>query len=189
MKAMVCKLGERGVPKSAPVFALTEGFLLVLFGLAALCFPAFAGIATAILFGWILIASGVIGLVGAFVGSGSAHVWWSLFSSVLAMVAGLLIAFHPFTGAMVLVLVIAAWLFFDGISSLMIALDLRRSKRSSWGWLIVSAIVDWLLAAVIFFLSPAASLLAVGLIVGIDLFVGGIALLGLGWGLRRVARD
>lgn len=189
MKAMICNLGEGRVPRSASVFALIEGGLLVLFGLAALCFPALAGIATAVLFGWILIASGVTGLAATFAGGGYAHVWWSLFSSVLAIVAGLLMAFHPFAGAMVLVLVIAAWLFFDGISSLMIALDLRRAKRSSWGWLIVSAIVDWLLAALIFFLSPVASLFAVGFIVGIDLIVGGAALLGIGWSLRASTRD
>lgn len=106
--------------------------MLVLFGLAALCFPASAGTATAVLFGWILIATGVTEFVGTFVGSGYAHVRWSLFSSVLAIVAGLLMAFHPFAGAMVLVLVIAAWLFLAGISSLMITLDLRRST-SSWG--------------------------------------------------------
>lgn len=60
MKAMICNLGEGRVPRSASVFALIEGGLLVLFGLAALCFPALAGIATAVLFGWILIASGVL---------------------------------------------------------------------------------------------------------------------------------
>lgn len=189
MKAMICKPGEAGIPRSASAFALFEGVLLVLFGLAALCFPAFAGIATAVLFGWILIASGVAGLAGAFAGSGYAHFWWSLFSSVLAIVAGLLMAFHPFAGAMVLVLVIAAWLFLDGISSLMIALDLRRSSKPSWGWLAVSAIVDWLLAVSILFLSPVASLFAVGLVVGIDLIVGGAAHIGIGWGLRGSAKN
>lgn len=188
MKTMAYTLDEPGVLRSAHVFALTEGVLLLLCGLAALCFPAFAGIATSVLFGWILIASGVTGLVVTLVRSGYTHVGWSLFSSALAIVAGLLIAFDPFAGAMVVTAVIAAWLFLDGISSFMIALDLRRSRRPTWGWLIVSAITDWLLAAVIFFLNPVASLLVVGLIVGIDLCVAGIALLGLGWNLRRMVR-
>jgi uncharacterized membrane protein HdeD (DUF308 family) len=189
MKAIMGNPGGGGVPKYVSVFVLVEGILLVLFGLAAFCFPAFAGIATAVLLGWILIASGAAGLAGTFAGGGYTHAWWSLFSSVLAIVAGLLMVFNPFAGAMVLVLVIAAWLFLDGIGSLMIALNLRRTSRPSWGWLAGSAVVDWLLAGLILFLNPVASVLAVGLIVGIDLVVGGAALIGMGWSLRASAND
>lgn len=189
MKAIICNPGRGGVLKSVSAFALVEGILLVLFGLVAFCFPALAGIATAVLFGWILIASGAVGWVGTFAGSGYTHRWWSFFSSLLAIIAGLLMAFHPFAGAMAIVLLIAAWLFLDGIGSLMIALDLRRSSRPSWGWLIASAVVDWLLAALILLLNPVASVFAVGLIVGIDLIVGGASLIGLGWSLRMSAND
>ncbi len=187
MKTMMPPVSGSEIRRSASTFAIFEGILFVVFGLAALCFPAFAGVATAVLFGWILVASGIAGLAGAFAGSGHTHFWWSVFSGVLAIVAGLVMAFHPFAGAMALVFVVAAWLFFDGISSLMIAFDLRRSGQPSWGWPIVSGIVDWLLAVLIFFLSPLASLLAVGVIVGIDLVVGGSALIGIGWGLRSSA--
>lgn len=189
MKAIIYSPGGARISKTVSAFALVEGILLILFGLAALCFPAFAGIATAVLFGWILIASGAVGLVGTVAGGGYTHAWWSLFSSVLAIVAGLLMAFNPFAGATVLVLVIAGWLFLDGIGSLMIALDLRRSGRLSWGWLVVSAVVDWLLATLILSLNPVASVFAVGLIVGIDLMVGGIALVGVGLSLRASAND
>lgn len=176
------------IPRSAAAFALFEGALLVVLGLAALCFPAFAGLATSMLLGWIVIASGIAGLAGAFADHGYAHLGWSLLSSLLAIAAGLVIALHPFAGAMALVLVISAWLVLDGISSLMIARDLRAARRRSWGWLIVSAVVDWLLAVLVLFLDPAASLLAIGVIVGVDLIVGGAALGAIGWALHRQRR-
>jgi uncharacterized membrane protein HdeD (DUF308 family) len=78
---------------------------------------------------------------------------------------------------MALALVIAAWLVLDGVSSLMIALDLRRKGRASWGWSAVSAVVDWLLAVGIFVLAPLGGVLVVGVVVGIDLIFGGGALL------------
>ena len=178
---------RQGSAKAASTFLFVEGALLMLFGLAALCFPAFAGIATAVLFGWILIVSGIAGLIGAFSARPHVQFWWSLVSSLIAIAAGLLVAFHPFVGAMALVVVIAAWLVFDGVSSLMIALELRRKQRRAWGWLIASALFDWVLAAALLFLSPIAGLFAVGMIIGIDLVFGGVALLMVGAGVRGSA--
>ena len=188
MKAMIWGSYRGDIPRSASIFAAFEGTFLIALGLVALCFPASAGIATSMVFGWILIAGGVAGLAGAFVATGYAHFWWSLFSSLLAIGVGGAIAFHPFAGAMALILLISTWLLLDGVSSLMIALDLRRGARPSWGWLIVSALVDWLFAALMLVLSPVAALLAIGVIVGIDLIVGGLALVALGWGLRPSAK-
>jgi uncharacterized membrane protein HdeD (DUF308 family) len=185
MNTAVRQLEGAESAKTASIFVFAEGILLVLFGLAALCFPAFAGIATAVLFGWILMASGIAGLLATFSAKNHVQFWWSLLSSILAIVAGLIVAFHPFTGALVLVVVIAAWLALDGVSSLMIALDLRRTQRRAWGWLVGSAVFDWLLALFLLFLSPVASLFMVGLIIGIDLVFGGLVLLTIAAAVRR----
>ena len=52
-----------------------------------MAFPILAGIATAVLFGWILIAAGAVGLFGAFTSRPRVHFWWSLFSAALAIIA------------------------------------------------------------------------------------------------------
>jgi uncharacterized membrane protein HdeD (DUF308 family) len=187
MSANQHPFGSDNQAKTASMFLLGEGVLLVLLGLAAIAFPTLAGVATAVLLGWILMASGVVGLVSTFTGKNHVHFWWSLISSILAIAAGLVVAFHPLAGAVALVIVIAAWLTLDGVSTLMIALDQRRSQRRSWGWLFASALVDWLLAGALLFLSPIAGLLAIGFIVGIDLVFGGVALLMIGAAMRRPA--
>jgi uncharacterized membrane protein HdeD (DUF308 family) len=168
-------------------FLTLEGALSVLFGLAALLFPVMAGVATAVLLGWILVACGVAGLAGTITNRHHVQVAWSLASSLLALVAGLVIAFQPLVGVALLIGVVAAWLALDGVSSLMIALDLRRKGRRGWAWMMASAVVDWILAAGVFFLGPLFGLVAVGVIVGIDLVVGGAALLTLAPALRRQA--
>jgi uncharacterized membrane protein HdeD (DUF308 family) len=158
---------------------VAEGVMLIALGSAAVLFPILAGVATATLFGWILTASGVFGLISAFSARPHMHFWWSVASSILAIAAGVVIAFSPAVGALTLVWVVAVWLALDGASTLMIGLDRRRAGTPSWGWLVLSAIVDWLLAAALLFLSPVSGLIAVatiGVVVGIDLFLGGLAL-------------
>ena len=168
-----------GRPASARWLFVAEGALLIVLGAAAVLFPILAGVATATLFGWILTASGVFGLISAFSTRPHMHFWWSLVSSVLAIVAGVVVAFSPVAGALTLIWVIAFWLAFDGASTLMLALDRRRAGAPSWGWLVISAIADWVLAAALLFLSPVSGTAAValiGIVVGIDLFLGGLAL-------------
>lgn len=166
-------------------FFSIEGVLLLLFGVAALVFPVIAGVATAVLLGWILVACGVAGLVATFTGRDHIQFWWSLISALLALIAGLIIAFHPLVGVAVLIAVVAAWLALDGVSSLMIGLDLRRRGRQGWGWMIGSAVIDWILAAGALLVGPLFGLVAVGVIIGVDLVLGGLALLTLASGLRR----
>ncbi len=67
----------------------------------------------------------------------------------------------------------------------MIGLDLRRTGQRSWGWPIVSAAIDWILALAILFLSPLGGLVLVGVVLGVDLIFAGLALLALGGGMRR----
>jgi uncharacterized membrane protein HdeD (DUF308 family) len=58
----------------------------------------------------------------------------------------------------------------------MFALDHKREVSGKWGWMLVSGIVDLLLAAMIFAGLPATSAWAIGLLVGINMIFGGVAL-------------
>jgi uncharacterized membrane protein HdeD (DUF308 family) len=161
-------------------FLFVEGVLLLLFGLAAVVFPIFASIAAAVLLGWLLIATGIAGLIGAFSARPHLHFGWSLVSSVVSIIAGLLAAFYPLAGVLALVLLIAAWLVLDGVSSMMIALDQRRSGGKTWGWTALSAVMDWLLAIGVFVFAPLGGPVIVGIVVGVSLIFGGGALLMVG---------
>ena len=115
------------------------------------------------------------------------HFAWSIVSSVLAIVAGLIVALSPLSGVMVLVIVIAAWLALDGLSAWMIGLDRRRAGARGWGWSMGSAAADWILAIALLLLGPIGGAVVVGIVVGIDLMLGGISLVMLGRAARQVA--
>jgi uncharacterized membrane protein HdeD (DUF308 family) len=164
---------------------IIEGGLFVLLGVLAAALPVFAGIAGALVFGWVLFLSGVLGLVGAFASRGQAHPVWRVVSALIALAAGILVLWAPLTGVLSLALLIAAYLVLTAISSFAMAFDHRRRSTLGWIWLIVSGVVGLVLAGLILFLHPLADAALIGFVIAINLILGGMALVGLGMANRR----
>jgi uncharacterized membrane protein HdeD (DUF308 family) len=154
-----------------------EGVLLVLLGIAALVMPLLAGLAATLVFAWILILTGVIGLVSAFAGRAHAHLGWSLASAIIALIIGVVLLVYPLAGAVALTTIISVYLLLDGIALIGLALDHRKRGIGPWGWLLASGVIDLVLAALIFFMSAFASAVFIGVMVGISLIFAGIGLL------------
>ena len=164
------------VPGKSPWLTI-EGVLLILLGIAALVMPLMAGLAATLVFAWILILTGMIGLISAFAGRSHAHLGWSLASAVIALAIGVVLFLYPLAGAVALTTVIALYLFLDGVALIGLALDHRRRGIGPWGWLLASGVIDLALAVVIFFMSAIGSAALIGFIVGLSLIFAGIALL------------
>ena len=67
---------------------LAEGIVLVVLGVVAILVPPIATLAVTILFGWLFLVSGVIGLITTFWMRQAPGFWWSLISAVLGVVVG-----------------------------------------------------------------------------------------------------
>jgi uncharacterized membrane protein HdeD (DUF308 family) len=154
-----------------------EGGVLVILGVAALFLPFAAGVAVSLVLAAVLIASGVVGLVSAFAGRAHAHRGLGVASAILALAIGALLLVFPLAGSVGVTLLLAAYLLVDGVILIGMAADHRKRAPSGWGWLLVSGVVDLMLAAVLLFLSAAGSAILIGVIVGVDLIVAGVALL------------
>lgn len=154
-----------------------EGGLLVVLGVVALMSPLFAGLAVAVLFGWLLLLVGLLGLTVAFAGRKEAHAGWSFASAALAIVAGAALLTFPLMAAMGLAILVGAWLLLDGLSLIGLGLHHRKAGVHHAGWVIAAGAFDLLLAALILGLSAAGSTVMIGVIVGIDLIFAGLALL------------
>ncbi|MFX9209232.1 DUF308 domain-containing protein, partial [Acinetobacter baumannii] len=68
---------------------LFEGILLVILGIAALIVPTFASLAVTIFLGWMVLISGIGGLIVTFWARSMPGFWWSLISATLAVLAGM----------------------------------------------------------------------------------------------------
>ena len=70
------------------VLYLVEGVVLIVLGATAIVLPPLATLAVTILFGWLFLVSGVVGLFTTFWMRAAPGFWWSLLSAVLAIVVG-----------------------------------------------------------------------------------------------------
>src|SRR2546421_1206634 len=163
---------------------LIEGIILVVLGLLAVALPLLAGLAVTILFGWLFLISGAVGLVTTFAMRQAPGFWWSLISAVLGIVVGVLLLVWPGLGLVSLTYVLIAFFIVEGVASIMFALEHRRQLTGRWGWMLASGIVDLFLALVILAGLPGSAAWALGLIVGINMVFGGASMIGMALAAR-----
>jgi uncharacterized membrane protein HdeD (DUF308 family) len=155
---------------------LFEGILLSCMGLIAVLVPALASFAATLFFGWLLLISGIVGLFTTFRGREVPGFAWSLLSAIVGIVAGVLIIGWPAQGVISLTSVLIAFLLVEGAVTIFYALE-HRTGPTRWGFMLASGIVDVILGLLLFAGLPGTALWALGLLVGINLFFGGWALI------------
>ena len=158
---------------------LIEGIILVILGLLAVAVPVVAGLAVTILFGWLFLISGIVGLITTFAMCQSPGFWWSLLSGVLGVVVGGWLLVQPELGLASLTYLLIAFFIIEGVATIMFALEHRTALSGRWAWMLVSGIVDLFLAGVILTGLPGAIARALGLIVGINMVFGGASMIGM----------
>jgi len=166
---------------------LIEGIVLLALGAAAIALPLVATVAVAIIIGWVLLLSGVVGLISTIRMRHAPGFWWSLISAVLGIVAGVVLLRWPLNGALSLTLILTVFLAIEGIVSILFALDHRREFSGRWGFMLISGVVDLILAGLIFAGLPGTAAWAIGLLVGINLVFGGAALIAMALHARKTA--
>jgi len=164
---------------------LTEGIILVILGLIAILLPPLATITFTIIIGWLFLISGIVGLVTTFMMRQAPGFWWSLLSGILAVAAGIVLLIWPISGALSLTLLLSAFFIVEGVASIMYAIDHRNQLTGRWGWMLVSGIVDLILAAIIIAGLPGTAAWALGLLVGINMLFGGTAMIGMAFAARH----
>jgi uncharacterized membrane protein HdeD (DUF308 family) len=158
---------------------LFEGILLMVLGAAAIILPVVATLAFTLVIGWLFLISGGVGLVTTFWMRNAPGFWWSLLSAVIALAAGIILIRWPISGTVSLTLVLIAFFVIEGIATLMYAFEHRAQLSGRWGWMLVSGIVDLILAGIIFAGLPGSATWALGLLVGINMLFGGCAMIAM----------
>ena len=78
-----------------------------------------------------------------------------------------------------LTLVLIVFFVIEGVASIMYAIEHRRQYSGRWAWMLVSGIIDLILAGIIFAGLPGTALWALGLLLGINLLFGGMSLIAM----------
>jgi uncharacterized membrane protein HdeD (DUF308 family) len=166
---------------------LTEGIILLVLGLLAIVVPPIATIAVEVLIGWLLLMSGVIGLIATFRMRSAPGFGWSLISAVIGIVAGVVLLAWPLSGALSLTLILTVFLVLEGVVSILYGFEHKRELSGRWGVMLFSGLVDLILAGIIFAGLPGTAAWAIGLLVGVNLVFGGSALIAMALHARGAA--
>lgn len=170
------------------VLFLVEGILLTVLGMLAILLPAVASLAATLLFGWLLLLSGVMGLVTTIRARDAPGFGWSLASALVGLVAGGLLLAQPVQGTLSLTAVLIAFLIAEGVVSIFYATEHRKGFSAGWGWMLVSGLLDLVLAVILLAGLPGTALWALGVLLGVNMIVGGAALLSMSLQARSPAQ-
>jgi uncharacterized membrane protein HdeD (DUF308 family) len=158
------------------VLFLIQGVVMVILGLFAIAVPVIATLAVDIYVGWLFLISGIVGIAILFKKQSISGFLWTLIAAWLALIVGVLLIWRPAAGVLTLTLLLVGFFIAEGIVQILAAFKYRSVVASSWGWLLFSGIVDLVLAAIILMGWPGTTAWTLGLLVGINLFMSGLAL-------------
>ncbi|WP_102959525.1 HdeD family acid-resistance protein [Mangrovicella endophytica] len=153
-----------------------QGVLMIVMGILAILVPFAATLASTLFFGWLLLIGGVLGTIGAIRARGRQGFWSNLLLAVLVAVLGLVIIVDPLAGSVTLTWMLALYFLLSGLINITAAQALRTSTRRFW-LLVLSGVLDLVLAGILILGLPGTAIWAVGLFIGISLLSSGIALL------------
>ena len=161
------------------------GVVFVIAGFFALGSMVLATVAKVLVVGVMMIIAGVAEVFNAFkIKNWGKFLIWALLG-VLYIIAGFITFQNPFLAAMVLTLLLGAFLIASGVLRIFLAFNMKR--ETPWVWVALSGVITLLLGLVIVARWPVNSVYILGLFLGVDLIVAGASWIGLGLGLRQAA--
>src|SRR5439155_2068086 len=164
---------------------LALGIGLVVLGMVAMLTAGLFTIVAVVFFGWLLIIAGAGVTIHAFWAKRWSGFFLQLFSGLLYLVAGWMLATHGELSAIALTLVIAISFVVQGAFRIGAALSTRID---GWDGLLVSGIITLLLGLMIWNEWPLSGVWVIGLFVGIDMFFYGGWFVSLALAVRTLGR-
>jgi uncharacterized membrane protein HdeD (DUF308 family) len=162
---------------------LSLGILFIILGAVCVIGDVSATFATVLVFGWMLLLSGIFALVHAF----RTHTWQgfllSLLSALLRGFTGYLLIRYPLAGAASLTLILASFFIVGGLFR---AIGSGMLKLPRWGWSVLSGIVSMVLGIMLLGQMPVSSVWFIGFAIGVDLIVDGASLIGFATALHSL---
>ncbi len=143
---------------------LIRGLVALAFGIITLFWPQITVGLLVAFFGAFALVGGIFALVGAFGDVTSGQRIFLIIDGILGIVVGGIAFFWPFTAALALYFLIAAWALAGGIIMLITAGQVHKQGGSEW-LMIVNGICGILFGLILLFV-PEAGLLALKWIVG-----------------------
>ena len=174
----------RGEVRSAANWSIALSILMMVTGGIAVFAPGITGVAVTLMFGWLLIVSGILHLVYAFYADRPGGAIWEILLAVFYAAIGVYLLANPVVGLGALTLALAIYLVAASAVEFVMAYELRPIAGS--GWLVFDGIVTLLMAVFIASGWPATSAYAIGTIVAVSMFFSGFTRLMMSIAVKQV---
>lgn len=164
-------------------YFIAEGVIFTLLGILAMAIPGVFTLGAELLIGVLFLAAGIFQGWRTFQTKGVPGFFWSLFISIIYILAGLSLLFNPLQGVLTLTLILTFFFIIDGIANIILGFQFK--PHGVWGWRILSGLISLLLAYLIYAGWPGSAVWLLGLLVGINLLFVGITQLVLGFSVPK----
>jgi uncharacterized membrane protein HdeD (DUF308 family) len=159
--------------RASPRRVLWLGIALTIVGIVAIVFPVISTIAASLFVGWMLLLAGIFLFVGSFTIHGTGPFFGSLLIALLTFAAGVFLLVNPLAGAVALTIVLGVVFLVQGAFELTLAFEMRPHR--AWMWMALSGFASVILGLVIAVGLSAISLIALGIVIGINFLTTGLS--------------
>jgi len=95
---------------------------------------------------------------------------------------------NPGVSMSVLAFFVGFWLMFNGISTISMSIEFKKSGDKVWFWILVSGILTTVLAFLVL-VNPLYAVSFLSVFIGLSLIFLGIAQIIISWQMRRIGKD
>ena len=181
-------LNTAGMPKleairSNWVWFVALGVAMLVIGVIALGNLVVATVASVWFYGILLIVAGGAEIVHAFRALSWGKMILELLAGVLYAAAGVICIMNPLLASAALTLMLGIALIVVGVFRVMAGFDVKPA--SGWGWIVAGGVMTVILGILVTISWPGAALWVLGMFLGIDLVMQGVAWVSLGIAARK----
>lgn len=171
--------------KNWPIIA-SEGALFLILGTLAIMLPVIFSFGIVITIGSLLFVGGLVQLYRAIkLRKGKhSHFLPSLFLSIIELLFGTAILFHPAKGLMFLTVLLIGYFILSGIIKIIFALNLKPLK--AWGWVFLSGLISLVFSFLLIHFLPIAATFTLGILFGVNMIFFGFSLIFIGIVARSI---
>jgi uncharacterized membrane protein HdeD (DUF308 family) len=159
------------------------GVILVVAGLVGLAYTGLATLTSMLLFGWLLLIGGAVGLLHAIQARGSNFFWLGVVVAALNIAAGVVVIGRPEAAAAALTMFAALLFLTGGVFRLAGSLVVRGPQ---FGWTLVQGAFGLLLGILVLASWPSNSKYVIGCFFSLALLFDGLGLIATGFGGRKI---
>jgi uncharacterized membrane protein HdeD (DUF308 family) len=162
------------------------GIICIVLGICAIASPAITGLSVVMTVGLLVMAGGIMKMLWAFAAESFGKGVLAFAIGGLTLLCGLSLVGNPLFASGFLTLIIAGFLFADGVAEIVGAF--RLGPDSGRVWMLIGGIASILLGGMIWAQFPLSGAWAIGVLLGVKLLISGIVMLAVGSAGRGIAK-